>query len=65
MAVKGRSENTTYHMLLFSEDFKSYCIVCVCMYIESHTQRKNKAAEKKMITSQEPELIDKSFFLLF
>ena len=30
MAVKGRSENTTYHMLLFSEGFKAHLIVYVC-----------------------------------
>lgn len=30
MAVKGRSENTIYHMLLFSEGFEVYRIVCVC-----------------------------------
>ena len=47
MAVKSRSENTMYHMLLFSEGFKAYHMFVYVHRIITHTEKIRKLLRNK------------------
>ena len=65
MAVKGRSEKTTYHMLQFSEGFKASLIVYVCTQSNTHTEKIRKLLRNKCYPLRNPSVQIISFIFLF